>query len=315
MTLDAQELRLPLMAGLTAKQVEFFNAEGYLHVPDALTASDLDPVQAELEQIVDEAANRLVDEGAIDRDYAALPFPKRLIPLVKADASAAAGINFPANLGPAIFAFLHNRRLLDIVQSLVGEEIYANSCQHIRAKLPTTGDYAGNLSSNEWARSTAWHQDLGVLLPEADDTLIVTSWIPLVDADAVNGTLRVLPGSHHDPLRRHVRPSGEDGGSYSVAPDELPDVEPVTVPVERGGMILLHCRTPHGSDPNRSDHIRWSMDLRWNDARMPNGRPQLPGMLVRSAETPELVVDDRQQWVAAWKLAQVSRRGARFYRW
>ncbi|SVE01537.1 uncharacterized protein METZ01_LOCUS454391, partial [marine metagenome] len=60
------------MAGLTAKQVEFFNAEGYLHVPDALTASDLDPVQAELEQIVDEAANRLVDEGAIDRDYAAL---------------------------------------------------------------------------------------------------------------------------------------------------------------------------------------------------------------------------------------------------
>ena len=303
------------MSGLTPQQLEFFHAEGYLHVPAALRPEDLDPVQAELEEIIDRSARRLRAAGKIDSDYAALPFAKRLIPLGRADGTAVAGINFPANLGRNIFDFLHNQRLLDLVEALVGPEIYANSCQHIRAKLPATGDYAGNLSSNEWARSTAWHQDLGVLLPEADDTLIVTSWIPLVDADAVNGTLRVLPGSHHEPLRRHVRPSGEDGGSYSVAPDELPDVEPVTVPVERGGMILLHCRTPHGSDPNRSDHIRWSMDLRWNDARMPNGRPQLPGMLVRSAETPELVVDDRQQWLAAWKLAQVSRRGARFYRW
>ena len=303
------------MSALTASETEFFHTEGYLHLPDALGAADLDPVQQELEQIVDRTAKRLLAEGRIDRDYAELPFAQRLIPLVKADASAAEGINFPANLGPAIFDFLHNERLLDLVESLVGAEIYAHSCQHIRAKLPATGDYAGDLSSNEWARSTAWHQDLGVLLPEADETLIVTTWIPLVDAGAENGTLRVLPRSHKQPVRRHVRPAGGEGGSYTIAPDELPDVEPITVPVDRGGMILLHCRTPHASDPNHSDHVRWSMDLRWNDARKPNGRPQLPGMLVRSVESPELIVDDRQLWLAAWKLAQVSRRGAKLYRW
>ncbi len=303
------------MAGPTTKQLEFFHREGYLHLPDALGPDDLDPVQRELEQIVHAAASRLRAEGVIDRDYAELNFAQRLIPLVKADASAASGINFPANLGPAVFAFLHNERLLDIVEAIVGTEIFANSCQHIRAKLPAAEDYAGDLSKNEWARSTAWHQDLGVLLPEADDTLIVTTWIPLVDATAQNGTLRVLPRSHKEPLRRHVRPTGDDGGSYTIAPEELPRVEPVTIPVKRGGMILLHCRTPHSSEPNRSDHVRWSMDLRWNDARKPNGRPQLPGMLVRSTETPELVVDDRQQWLAAWKLAQVSRRGSTFYRW
>lgn len=303
------------MGSLTAQQIETFHREGWLHVQDALQPEDLDPVQAELEQIVEDAAQRLVTDGTIEQDYAELPFPQRLIPLVRADASAAAGINFPANQGPAIFAFLHNERLLDIVGSLVGPEIYANSCQHIRAKLPATNDYAGGLSASEWARSTAWHQDLGVLLPEADDTLVVTSWIPLVDADVTNGTLRVIPRAHKEPLRRHIRPPEGEGGSYTVAPDELPDTEPITVPVRRGSLLLLHCRTPHGSDPNRSDSVRWSMDLRWNDARLPNGRPQLPGMLVRSQETPELVVDKREDWLTAWKLAQVSRRGTTMYRW
>ena len=81
------------MSGLTPKQLEFFHAEGYLHVPDALRAEDLDPVQAELEAIVDRAARRLVAEGKIDRDFSELPFEKRLIPLGKADASAAADKN------------------------------------------------------------------------------------------------------------------------------------------------------------------------------------------------------------------------------
>ena len=87
------------MPGLSSEQLAFFHAEGYVHVPDALAPQDLDPVQAELEKIVDQAAQRLLSAGKIDRDYAELPFAKRLIPLAKADASATAGINFPRQSG------------------------------------------------------------------------------------------------------------------------------------------------------------------------------------------------------------------------
>jgi hypothetical protein len=38
-------------------------------------------------------------------------------------------------------------------------------------------------------------------------------------------------------------------------------------------------------------------------------------MLVRSEETPELVVTDHAEWLTAWKFAKVSSRGAMSYRW
>ena len=50
------------MPALTAAQIDFFHAEGYLHVPDALQPEDLDPVQEELEVIVDQTAHRLLQE-------------------------------------------------------------------------------------------------------------------------------------------------------------------------------------------------------------------------------------------------------------
>ncbi len=301
------------MSGLTQEQVETFHEQGYLHVEDALRPEDLDPVQEELEGIVDRSAKRLLAEGKIDSDYAELGFEERLVLLAKGDASAIQGINIPGNLGTAIFEFLCNDWLLDLVESIIGPEIYCNSTQHIRPKLPATGDYEGGVSSSEWATFTSFHQDAGVLLPEADDTLVVTTWIPLVDTNETNGTLMVYPRCHKEPLRTHFHPSS--GSNWAIAEDEMPEGEPVKVAVKRGGFLMMHCRTPHGSQPNRADTIRWSMDLRWNDARKANGRPHLPGMLVRSQETPELVVRDHAEWVTAWKLAKVSSRGARSYRW
>ena len=293
------------MSGLTQQQVETFHRQGYLHVENALGPEDLDPVQEELEGIVDREAKRLVAEGKLDSDHAGLGFERRLIPLAEADIGTANAMNFPINLGSAIFDFLHNDRLLDLVESIVSPEVYANPCQHIRPKLPQDGDYF------HWTQRSSFHQDAAVLLPEADDSLVVTTWIPLVDADEINGTLQVYPNCHKGPIRTHVKvPDG-----WTITDDEKPEGEPVTIPVERGGLIMLHCRTPHGSQPNRAGTIRWSMDVRWNDARKPNGRPFFPGMLVRSEETPELVVTDHVEWLTAWKFAKVSSRGAIPYRW
>ena len=70
-------------------------------------------------------------------------------------------------------------------------------------------------------------------------------------------------------------------------------------------------KTPHGSGPNLADRVRWSMDLRWHDARKPGGRP-LPGMLVRNREH---ALTAYEEWVAAWEHARADTTPRKLYRW
>ena len=51
------------------------------------------------------------------------------------------------------------------------------------------------------------HQDAGVLLPEADGTLVVTTWIPLIDTAEETGGLQAYPRLHQgekSPVRGHL---------------------------------------------------------------------------------------------------------------
>lgn len=293
---------------LVPAQIEHFHEQGYLLVEDALDGQDLEPLIADFEALVDEIARQLHTQRKISRLYEEQPFERRIAELTREAGVALQGqVSFPANLRRPLFDFLHNAHLLDWVESLIGPEIYCNPTHHVRPKLPEPLMSKG---FDQWVQKSPFHQDAAVLLPEADHTLIVTTWIPLVDATPDNGTLQVYPGLHKGEIRRHVRcPYG-----WRIAEEIMPEGKPVTLPVKRGGMVLLHCRTPHGSGPNLSDHVRWSLDLRWHDARKPGGRP-LPGLLVRSREHPEKVTRDHQAWIEAWEAVKRDPSPRKLYRW
>ncbi len=291
---------------LTQAQVETFHREGFLAVEGVLAAEDLDPLIADFDALVGEVAQDLLDEGTIDALYAEEPFETRIAYLTRAAGTSLQGrVSFPRNLRRPLYDFLNNPKLHDLLESLVGPEIYCHPCQHIRPKLPdgfTGPDY------EDFAGKSPAHQDAGVLLPEADETMVVTTWIPLVDATVETGTLQVYPRMHHGEIREHI---SAPGYGLTINPELLPEGEPLTVPVAKGGVLLLHGRTPHGSDINRSDVVRWSMDLRWNDARLPTGRP-LPGLLVRSEEKP---VTTYEQWLEAWAVARADTTPRKLWRW
>ena len=290
---------------LRPTQVEAFHRDGFLVVEDALAPDTLDALTADFEALIEETAQRLYAEGHIGDLCADAPFDQRIALLTQqAGLSLQADLSFPNNLRRAVYDFLCAPELLDIVGDIVGPEIFCNPTQHVRPKLPETLLPAG---FDHWIQQSPFHQDAAVLLPEADETLVVTTWIPLVDADVENGTLHLFPRLHQGDILRHVRcPYG-----WTIDPQLVPADTPVALPVRRGGLILLHGRTPHGSLPNRSHAVRWSLDLRWNDARKPCGRP-LPGILARSQTH---ATTTYAQWLDAWKVAKADTSPRTFYRW
>ncbi|MBI4551727.1 MAG: phytanoyl-CoA dioxygenase family protein [Candidatus Latescibacteria bacterium] len=289
---------------LTLSQVERFQTEGYLVVEDALQPDDLNPILQAYEEEIDRRAVRFHAEGKSPHLYQDQPFSHRLARLAEHCPEIAGGIDiYEARLRP-MFEFLANPRLLDIVESLVGPEILCNPTQHIRAKMP---DKLGTS-----LHRVPWHQDMGVLLPEADGAFILSIWIPLVDATVENGCLEVLPGSHKTRMLLTHEPSAH---GLQVVPAEMPASEGQAIPLKAGGLILFNNYTLHRSTPNLTDGIRWSLDLRYQPIGVPTGRPAYPAHVVRSRKQPDLAERDYAHWAVAWEHALANAAGARFYRW
>ena len=66
----------------------------------------------------------------------------------------------------------------------------------------------------------------------------------------------------------------------------------VTCEVPFGGMVLLNNTIPHRSLENRSDKIRWSLDLRWQDSEKPTGFYNMKKpVIMRKANDPNYKID------------------------
>jgi hypothetical protein len=246
-----------------------------------------------------------------------LPFWQRLLKILESDQASEiyhhldislpqGGITAgtPIHTGPAVFAVLRSPRLLDAVESLIGPEIYSNPVQHIRIKMPERY-VPQDQRSHPMAATTDWHQDQGVVLPEADESAILTVWLPLTDATVEMGCLTLVPRSHRE-LVAHC--PGTNGGGLHI-PDQFiraADTENTPVPVRKGGALFMHRRTMHSSLPNRSNDIRWSFDLRYNPIGQPTGRPAFPGFVARSRRDPGSELRDGNQWTALWHTARAT---------
>jgi len=315
------------MAVAARVDLDRFLDEGYLVVDDVLDpATDIDPVVHEYEALLDSLTERWVAAGQLPSTFRELPFAQRFARVLN---EAPRELNVmshfdislpfegvteetPIHLGPETFGLLTNPRLLDVVEQVLGGEIYSNPIQHTRIK-PPEASLPEHLQTSSLLAKTDWHQDKGVHLPEADETHMLTVWLPLTDATEANGCLCVIPGSHREGLVTHcLRPGAR-------IPDALLQGSPLAVPVRRGGVLLFHHLTKHASLVNMSDGIRWSFDLRYHPVGQPTGRPAFPGFIARSRSSPSSAVTDWREWQRLWlstrsRLARTETAG-KFTRW
>lgn len=292
---------------LSAEQLDRFDQEGYLVLDPFFTDAELQPVIEEIEQAIDHHARELVRRGVLSSTYGEEDFEHRLARISAETDQVALAIWNGSLAGPGIFQLIRNPRLLDVAEQLCGPELIASSVYRLRPKIPRY-DYG----------AVPWHQDSGYTEPFCDAHLMVTVWLPLVDATPERGCLWVIPGVHRGIVARHrAHPSLR---YLEIPSEDLPTGEPVCVPVLKGGVLFLTNRTPHASFENSSDVVRWSMDLRYQSAELPTNAPitRLPGeavptddndvppacyppeadFLVRSRRRPEQVVTDPEEFRA-----------------
>jgi hypothetical protein len=245
-------------------QIDAFHREGYLVVEDLFTDADLQPVIDEIADEIDRRARELVASGDLRCAYAEEGFEMRLTRITAESEKLYWGICSGQLAGPGLFRLLTHPGLLDLAECLVGPEIIASSAYRLRPKIP--GFPHGVVP---------WHQDSGYFEPYCDRGLILTVWIPLVDATPERGCLQVIPRVHQGGVARHYhRPHLR---YLEITEEDLPPGEIVTVPVPKGGALLLTNRTPHCSIPNTTDVIRWSLDFRYQSASLPTNAPASDG--------------------------------------
>ena len=258
---------------LSAEQVHFFHDQGFLVVEDLIPDEDLQPVIEEISSEIEIRAQKLFARGELKRLYSEHGFETRLAMISQETDKVAVSIWNGILHGPAIFHLITHPRLLDVAEELCGPEVIASSVYRLRPKIPNYGYGA-----------VPWHQDSSYFEPYCDKALVLTAWLPLVTATEQNGCMWVIPGSHRQPVVPHQLHAS--GKYLEIAEADLPAGERVCCPVRKGGVLLMTNRTVHGSFANRTEIVRWSMDLRYQSAALPTNAPitRLPGEATPSQE-------------------------------
>ncbi|MGI9338789.1 MAG: phytanoyl-CoA dioxygenase family protein [Gammaproteobacteria bacterium] len=185
--------------------------------------------------------------------------------------------------GESVHALLTHPKLAAIARQLTGDNPVASPVQHIRVKPPQHLLPQDSVNDATYAR-TLWHQDEAVVHEGARGANILTVWAAVSDATLENGCLICAPGSHlekDDPrradfgLKTHC-PGRKFVGDIYIPEELIPEESRRPLQAKAGDIVLLHRRTAHGAGGNMSDSIRWSFDLRFQQADTPTGRECFP---------------------------------------
>ena len=295
---------------LTDGQVKQFEDEGYVVVENLFTDAELQPVIDEVSADLDQRCRQAVAEGKLSRTYEEYDFEHRLAHVDQENQEISKSMWDMKVVLPSFFGLMTNPKLLDVAEQFCGPELIASSVYRLRPKVP----------NHAWS-PVPWHQDSGYFEPYCDLGLILTVWLPLVEAMEERGCLWVMPRAHKGGLFFH---KPDEMQHYLVIPDEEFDgLKPLPAPVPKGGVLLLTNRTPHASFENKTDVVRWSMDLRYQSAALPMNaeitrlpgetkssayvgvpaacNPPEPDFLVRSQSRPHEVMKSAEEFVALRK--------------
>jgi len=201
---------------LTLEQLKKYRDKGFVAPLNILTKNEAEEIKNEIEFIEKKWPNEL--EG-LGRNYVHL-------------------------ISPIFDKVVHNSKILDAVESIIGKNILACGT----TLFIKNSDERGFVS---------FHQDAKYIGLEPHNW--VTAWIAVTDSNEENGCMRMWSGSHKTDLKNHIENFDYNKGNLltrgqTVENVPLEETEPVIL--KAGQMSLHHPRIVHGSGVNKSKSRR-----------------------------------------------------------
>jgi len=145
-------------------------------------------------------------------------------------------------ISPLLDEVTHHPKILDAVESLIGEDILVCGTT-LFIKNPHEKGFV------------SYHQDAKYIGLEPHNW--VTAWVAITDSNENNGCMRMWSGSHKNNLKEHEQMFNEGNLlTRGQTVKNVPKEETTPLVLTAGQMSLHHPTTVHGSELNKSDDRR-----------------------------------------------------------
>ena len=201
------------MAYLNSNQLKQYNELGYIAPIDAISADQAFEARKEIELIEKELPNEIDKSGRYNVHL----------------------------ISPKLDSIVHNSKILDAVETIIGENILVCSTT-LFIKNPNEEGFV------------SYHQDAKYIGLEPHNW--VTAWVAITNSNENNGCMKMWPKSHLN-IKEHNEKFNEGNLlTRGQTVENVPDDEVRSIELKAGQMSLHHPRIVHGSGVNKSNDRR-----------------------------------------------------------
>jgi len=246
---------LPILNSATvAAQPELLRAayhqSGGLIIPQLLASSEIDQVL----QTIQDTAQLLGGDAWVAGDLSLAQRASRAVQGVQAQREGGQGLIYEAVAQtPQLHRLASHPAILGVIQAILSPHVLLHQRLLVLMSLPDDGWHLGR-----------WHQDYYY---NAGPTTTCTVYIPLQAVNQNNGGLLLAPGRHREGLFDH-QPHNYDVPTKwnTIDPAIVATFDPIQqIELAAGDALFFHSLLPHAAQLNRTQDVRFVINLRYRD--------------------------------------------------
>ena len=209
---------------------KFYNRNGYIAIGSFLTKDEVNELISQTERFIREVVPTMPDEEVYYENKEDLSTLKQVQRLFEYD-------NYFKELALS-------KKVIELAELVLGGKAVLKNMQYFN-KIPKLG------------KGTPAHQDGYYFMIKPQEA--ITMWLSLGEADAENGAVCYIPGSHKKGMRDHGS-TAVLGFSQGITDwsDEDTNKE-IQMEARAGDILVHHSLTIHRANPNKSDRNRRSI--------------------------------------------------------